>query len=131
MAALKPGELQFITYGELSAATDDWAPALRLGEGGFGEVFEGRLRGTPVAIKRSTLPEAQRAQALAEFMAEANAMSKCRHANLLPLLGACIGHGAPLCLVFPYMAGGSLYGRLFPKLRAAAGPQYDHACTSS
>ena len=121
MAALKPGELQFIPYHELTAATDDWSPSQRLGQGGFGEVFEGRLRGTPVAVKRSTFPEAQRAQALASFQAEANSMLKCRHPNLLPLLGACIEHGAPLCLVFPYMAGGSLYGRLFPQLMGAAG----------
>lgn len=85
------------------------------------QVFLGNLRGSRVAVKRSTLPESQAAAALEAFQAEANAMLGCTHPNLLPLIGVCMEAGRPMCIVSPYMAGGNLYGRLFPELRAAAG----------
>ena len=84
-------------------------------------MFEGALcDGRRVAVKRSLLPEAQRAAALEAFQGEANTMMGAAHPNLLPLVGMCI-EGQHLCLVTPLMAGGSLYGRLFPGMRAAAG----------
>ena len=81
----------------------------------------GTKKGARVAVKRSTLPESEAAAAQEAFQAEANAMLGCMHPNLLPLVGVCMEPGMPMCLVSPYMAGGNLYGRLFPELRAAAG----------
>lgn len=39
------------TFRELEAATDSFSPAKLLGEGGFGQVYLGRLEHTPAAIK--------------------------------------------------------------------------------
>ena len=48
-------------------------------------------------------------------------MLGCTHPNLLPLLGVCMEPYEPMCIVSPYLGGGSLYGRLFPALRASVG----------
>ena len=39
------------SFGELLSATDEKSSVMKLGQGGFGEVFMGRLRHTLVAIK--------------------------------------------------------------------------------
>ena len=42
---------------------------------------------------------------------EVHLLGKCRHPNLLPLLGCCLDTRA-LCLVYPLLTGGSLEDRL-------------------
>eukprot|EP01127_Copromyxa_protea_P014317 TRINITY_DN3967_c1_g1_i1.p1 TRINITY_DN3967_c1_g1~~TRINITY_DN3967_c1_g1_i1.p1 ORF type:complete len:470 (+),score=52.52 TRINITY_DN3967_c1_g1_i1:186-1595(+) len=57
-----------------------------LGEGQFGQVFEGRCRGTPVAIKFMK-PETSNSE---EMLKEVVAMSEWPHPNVVTLLGACV-----------------------------------------
>ena len=45
------GSCRRYSYQQLAAASNNFSPANRLGEGGFGPVFRGVIDGTPVALK--------------------------------------------------------------------------------
>uniref|UniRef100_A0A5S6R118 Tyrosine-protein kinase receptor n=1 Tax=Trichuris muris TaxID=70415 RepID=A0A5S6R118_TRIMR len=83
-----------------------------LGQGAFGEVFEGTLiglcsdiDGLPVAVK--TLPEYASEQAQMDFHMEAVIMSKFRHRNIVQFHGVCF-EKMPRLIVLELLAGGDL-----------------------
>jgi len=80
----------------------------KLGSGGFGAVFKGTWRFTPVAIKKLH-PENMIEEIMEFFKEEAEIMTKLSHPNVLHLYGVCI---KPYCIIMPYMSGGSLYDLL-------------------
>ncbi|KAJ1446298.1 kinase-like domain-containing protein, partial [Pelagophyceae sp. CCMP2097] len=82
-----------------------------IGRGGFGPVYHGALGAVRVAVK---VLEDSGGQGRAEFEREVRILSACRHAHVLPLLGFSAEAGRPLCLVYPFMAGGSLQEALRP-----------------
>ncbi|KAK8595828.1 hypothetical protein V6N12_064337 [Hibiscus sabdariffa] len=92
---------------EIEAATEHFSPSRKIGEGGYGPVYHGYLDHTPVAIKvlRSDATQGQ-----IQFQQEVEVLSCIRHPNMVLLLGACPEH---CCLVYEYMANGSLEDRLF------------------
>ncbi|CAN0901316.1 U-box domain-containing protein 35 [Linum grandiflorum] len=92
---------------EIESATKEFADHLKIGEGGYGPVYKARLDHTPVAIK-VLRPDA--AQGRSQFQQEVEVLSCIRHPNMVLLLGACPEYG---CLVYEYMANGSLEDRLF------------------
>ncbi|WCJ30663.1 Protein kinase protein with adenine nucleotide alpha hydrolases-like domain [Euphorbia peplus] len=92
---------------EIEAATEFFAQSLRIGEGGYGPVYRGTLDHTTVAIK-VLRPDAT--QGRSQFQQEIEVLSCVRHPNMVLLLGACPEYG---CLVYEYMANGSLEDRLF------------------
>lgn len=92
---------------EIEAATEDFAVSRKIGEGGYGPVYKCYLDHTPVAVK-VLRPDA--AQGQAQFQQEVEVLSCIRHPNMVLLLGACPEYG---CLVYEYMANGSLDDRLF------------------
>ncbi|CAN1179978.1 U-box domain-containing protein 52 [Linum perenne] len=94
------------TIDEIKQATNDFSPSLQIGEGGYGPVYRCSLEHTPVAIK-SLRPDA--AQGRAQFQQEVDVLSRIRHPNMVLLMGACPEQG---CLVYEYMANGSLDDRL-------------------
>ncbi|KAF3447286.1 hypothetical protein FNV43_RR12468 [Rhamnella rubrinervis] len=94
------------TIEEIEAATDKFADSLKIGEGGYGPVYKGKLDHTPVAIK-VLRPDA--AQGRKQFQQEVEVLSCIRHPNMVLLLGACSEYG---CLVYEYMNNGSLEDRL-------------------
>ncbi|KAI3778369.1 hypothetical protein L2E82_07609 [Cichorium intybus] len=94
------------TIDEIEKATDFFDKARKIGEGGYGPVFKGRLDNTVVAIK-VLRPDA--AQGRSQFQQEVEVLSCMRHPNMVLLLGACPEYG---CLVYEYMANGSLEDRL-------------------
>ncbi|PKI74485.1 hypothetical protein CRG98_005105 [Punica granatum] len=94
------------TIEEIEAATDCFSESRKIGEGGYGPVFKCYLDHTPVAIK-VLRPEA--AQGRSQFRQEVEVLSCIRHPNMVLLLGACPEYG---CLVYEYMANGSLEDRL-------------------
>ncbi|XP_050383821.1 LOW QUALITY PROTEIN: U-box domain-containing protein 35-like [Argentina anserina] len=94
---------------EIEAATHDFSGSLKIGEGGYGPVYKGELDHTSVAIK-VLRPDA--AQGQSQFKREVEVLSCIRHPNMVLLLGACPEYG---CLVYEYMANGSLEDRLFRK----------------
>ncbi|KAG5226246.1 U-box domain-containing protein [Salix suchowensis] len=95
------------TIEEIEAATNEFSNSLKIGEGGYGPVYRCYLDHTPVAIK-VLRPDA--AQGMSQFQQEVEVLSCIRHPNMVLLLGACPKYG---CLVYEYMANGSLEDCLF------------------
>ncbi|KAB2074237.1 hypothetical protein ES319_A07G140300v1 [Gossypium barbadense] len=80
-----PSSTRVLQYEELKEATNNFAPASILGEGGFGRVFKGVLSdGTAVAIKRLTNGGPQGDK---EFLVEVEMLSRLHHRNLVKLVG--------------------------------------------
>ncbi|AQL01437.1 serine threonine kinase 1 [Zea mays] len=101
---------------EIEQATDNFNDARKVGEGGYGPVYKGFLDHTQVAIK-VLRPDA--AQGRSQFQQEVEVLSCIRHPNMVLLLGACPEYG---CLVYEYMASGSLDDCLFRRSGGAGGP---------
>ncbi|CAL9199446.1 unnamed protein product [Musa hybrid cultivar] len=95
------------TIEEIEAATEYFAEHRKIGEGGYGPVYKCHLDHTAVAVK-VLRPDA--AQGRSQFHQEVEVLSCIRHPNMVLLLGACPEYG---CLVYEYMANGSLEDRLF------------------
>ncbi|XP_078175366.1 U-box domain-containing protein 52-like [Carex rostrata] len=95
------------TIDEIKAATDNFSVSKKVGEGGYGPVYKCYLDHTPVAVK---LLRPDASQGRSQFQQEVEILSCIRHPNMVLLLGACPENG---CLVYEYMANGSLEDRLF------------------
>ncbi|RAL51019.1 hypothetical protein DM860_005375 [Cuscuta australis] len=91
---------------DIEEATEYFSESRKIGEGGYGPVFKCYLDHTVVAVK-VLRPDA--AQGRAQFQQEVEVLSCMRHPNMVLLLGACPEYG---CLVYEYMANGSLEDRL-------------------
>ncbi|KAJ8640316.1 hypothetical protein MRB53_017010 [Persea americana] len=94
----------------LRAATRDFHPKLKLGEGGFGPVYKGKLEdGREIAVKKLCRGSKQGRR---EFANEARLLSRVQHKNVVNLLGYC-AHGTEKLLVYEYVANESLDKLLF------------------
>ncbi|CAL1372592.1 unnamed protein product [Linum trigynum] len=103
-------EMQFYTLAAVQAATDNFSDGNKLGEGGFGPVYRGRLpSGEEIAVKRLSMTSKQ---GLEEFRNEVMVILKLQHKNLVRLLGCCLERGEKL-LVYEYLANTSLDVFLF------------------
>ncbi|KAM0008739.1 putative protein kinase RLK-Pelle-L-LEC family [Helianthus debilis subsp. tardiflorus] len=83
----------------------------KLGEGGFGGVYQGFLAysNTYVAVKRVSKSSKQ---GINEYASEVRIISRLRHRSLVQLMGWCHEKG-DLLLVYQYMENGSLDSHLF------------------
>ncbi|URE00277.1 U-box domain-containing protein [Musa troglodytarum] len=104
------------TIEDIEIATDYFAEHRKIGEGGYGPVYKCHLDHTAVAVK-VLRPDA--AQGRSQFQQEVEVLSCIRHPNMVLLLGACPEYG---CLVYEYMANGSLEDRLFRRGNTPAIP---------
>uniref|UniRef100_A0ACD5VUW4 Uncharacterized protein n=1 Tax=Avena sativa TaxID=4498 RepID=A0ACD5VUW4_AVESA len=95
-------------YDELAAATDGFSEANLLGQGGFGHVYKGTVRGQEVAIKKL---RAGSGQGHREFRAEVDIISRVHHKNLVSLVGFCI-HAEQRLLVYEYVPNKTLESHL-------------------
>lgn len=103
-------DFQQYSFSEVYAATDYFAPANKLGEGGFGPVYKGILPdGRQIAVKRLSRNSGQ---GLEEFMNEITLIAGLQHTNLVKLLGCCI-QGEEKMLIYEYMPNRSLDSFLF------------------
>ncbi|XP_022994339.1 G-type lectin S-receptor-like serine/threonine-protein kinase At4g27290 isoform X1 [Cucurbita maxima] len=94
----------------IEAATDNFSFSNKIGEGGFGPVYKGKLScGQEIAIKRLAGGSGQGQN---EFKNEVTLISQLQHRNLVKLLGFCI-HKEETLLVYEYMPNKSLDHFLF------------------
>lgn len=98
---------------DLKVGTNNFCDALKLGQGGFGDVYKGLLKVTNQVVAVKRISERSR-QGIKEFISEVSIVSRVRHRNLVQLLGWCREEGQ-LILVYEYMPNGSLDKYLFGK----------------
>ncbi|KAL9444249.1 hypothetical protein AB3S75_017434 [Citrus x aurantiifolia] len=102
--------LPLFSLASVTAATENFSMQCKLGEGGFGPVYKGRLlNGQEVAVKRLSN---QSGQGLKEFKNEMMLIAKLQHRNLVRLLGCCVEQGEKI-LILEYMPNKSLNVFLF------------------
>ncbi|XP_058004917.1 cysteine-rich receptor-like protein kinase 6 isoform X5 [Hevea brasiliensis] len=101
--------LRQYSYDQLAEATHRFSNNYLLGEGGFGQVYEGSLDGTTRAIKK--LKNLVDEQSEENFEKEIMIISKLSHKNLVQLIGYCI-EDANRLLVFEYFPNKSLRSKL-------------------
>ncbi|KAJ8761600.1 hypothetical protein K2173_004376 [Erythroxylum novogranatense] len=101
--------LQF-DFATLEAATDNFSDNNKLGAGGFGEVYKGRLPNREeIAVKRLSRSSGQGVE---EFKNEVILVAKLQHRNLVRLLGFCL-EGEEKILVYEFVPNKSLDYFLF------------------
>ncbi|XP_009605729.1 G-type lectin S-receptor-like serine/threonine-protein kinase SD2-5 [Nicotiana tabacum] len=97
-----PGMPTRFSYDDLKAATENFTK--KLGQGGFGSVFEGCLEdGTMIAVKCLD----GIGQVKKSFLAEVETIGSIHHVNLVQLIGFCAEKSHRL-LVYEFMSNGSL-----------------------
>ncbi|XP_048438731.1 probable LRR receptor-like serine/threonine-protein kinase At1g56130 [Pyrus x bretschneideri] len=98
------------SYAELRAATEDFNPSNKLGEGGYGPVYKGTLSdGRVVAVKQLSVASHQ---GKSQFVSKIVSISAVQHRNLVKLYGCCI-EGSHHILVYEYLENKSLDQALF------------------
>lgn len=98
-------DVKMFAYKEMQKATDNFSVHNKIGQGGFGSVYRGKLKdGTLVAIK---LLSAESKQGLREFLTEIILISSVTHDNLVRLHGCCV-ESSQRILVYGYVEYGSL-----------------------
>ncbi|PIM99671.1 Serine/threonine protein kinase [Handroanthus impetiginosus] len=98
------------TLRQIKAATNNFDPANKIGEGGFGPVYKGLLSdGTIVAVKQLS---SKSKQGNREFVNEIGMISALQHPHLVKLYGCCI-EGNQLLLIYEYLENNSLARALF------------------
>ncbi|XP_057950095.1 cysteine-rich receptor-like protein kinase 2 [Malania oleifera] len=92
-------------FSVIEKATEHFANANKLGQGGFGTVYKGALAdGREIAVKRLFFNNKHRAQ---NFYNEINIISSVQHNNLVRLLG-CSCSGPESLLVYEFLPNQSL-----------------------
>ncbi|GLT80155.1 hypothetical protein SLA2020_516090 [Shorea laevis] len=100
----------FFTFKQIKAATDNFDDANKIGEGGFGSVYNGvLLDGTIIAVKQLS---SKSKQGNREFVNEIGMISALQHPNLVRLYGCCVEKNQ-LLLVYEFMENNSLARALF------------------
>lgn len=98
-------------YNSLATATNNFAEAQKIGQGGFGGVYKGYLRdlNSNVAIKRISK---ESRQGIKEYATEVKIISQLRHRNLVQLIGWC-HRKKDLLFIYEFMQNGSLDSHLY------------------
>ncbi|KAJ8549701.1 hypothetical protein K7X08_033408 [Anisodus acutangulus] len=101
-------------FSTIRAATDNFSSANKLGQGGFGPVYKGKLpNGEEVAVKRLS---ADSGQGDLEFKNEVLLVARLQHRNLVRLLGFCLD-GTERLLVYEFVPNASLDHFLFDRVK--------------
>ncbi|KFK35731.1 hypothetical protein AALP_AA4G029300 [Arabis alpina] len=98
------------TLKQIKTATNNFDIANRIGEGGFGHVYKGKLsNGTIIAVKQLSKVSKQGNR---EFLNEIGMISALHHPNLVKLYGCCV-EGDQLLLLYEFVENNSLARALF------------------
>ncbi|KAJ8470231.1 hypothetical protein OPV22_024574 [Ensete ventricosum] len=107
-------DLPLFDLGTVADATGNFSVENKLGEGGFGPVYKGKLEDEQeIAVKRLSKSSLQ---GVDEFKNEVVLIAKLQHRNLVRLLGCCI-QGEERMLIYEYMPNRSLDSFLFDKAK--------------
>ncbi|KAM1245711.1 hypothetical protein ACFX15_036239 [Malus domestica] len=107
--------LQF-SFDTIRIATVDFSEANKLGQGGFGSVYKGRLlNGEEIAVKRLSVNSGQ---GDLEFKNEVLLVAKLQHRNLVRLLGFCL-EGVERLLIYEFVPNASLDHIIFDPIKRA------------
>ncbi|XP_057537432.1 cysteine-rich receptor-like protein kinase 29 isoform X2 [Amaranthus tricolor] len=97
-------------FDTIKMATDNFSHSNKLGRGGFGTVYKGKLvNGQEIAVKRLSK---ESGQGDGEFKTEVMLVAKLQHRNLVRLLGFCLEDDERL-LVYEFVPNTSLDHFLF------------------
>ncbi|CAG7903945.1 receptor-like serine/threonine-protein kinase SD1-8 isoform X1 [Brassica rapa] len=108
-------ELSLMEFEAVVTATEHFSDFNKVGKGGFGVVYKGRLvDGQEIAVKRLSEMSAQGTD---EFMNEVRLIAKLQHNNLVRLLGCCVYEGEKI-LIYEYLENLSLDSHLFDETRS-------------
>ncbi|KAL8214354.1 hypothetical protein R6Q57_003803 [Mikania cordata] len=108
--------LHVFDLSTIAKATDDFSRSNKLGEGGFGSVYKGKLlNGKEIAVKRLSQSSGQGMQ---EFKNEVMLIAKLQHRNLVRLLGYCF-HKQEKMLVYEYLPNKGLDSFIFDQEKAS------------
>ncbi|PRQ30409.1 putative protein kinase RLK-Pelle-DLSV family [Rosa chinensis] len=98
------------SYASIMVATGNFSEQNKIGQGGFGAVYTGKLvTGQEVAVKRLSKSSNQ---GKLQFKNELRLMRELQHRNIIRILGFCI-HVDERVLIYEYMANASLDYHLF------------------
>ncbi|PKA56412.1 L-type lectin-domain containing receptor kinase IV.2 [Apostasia shenzhenica] len=105
------------SYRDLYRSTGGFGEENLLGNGGFGEVYGGKLPKSKQAIAVKRISHDSK-QGMKEFVAEIATIGRLRHRNLVQLLGYC-RRRERLLLIYDFMPNGSLDKYIFgrPEVR--------------
>ncbi|EEF39677.1 serine-threonine protein kinase, plant-type, putative [Ricinus communis] len=105
-------DVPFFDLESISAATNKFSNANKLGQGGFGPVYKATYPGgEAIAVKRLSSCSGQ---GLEEFKNEVVLIAKLQHRNLVRLLGYCV-EGNEKMLLYEYMPNKSLDSFIFDR----------------
>ncbi|KAJ4981983.1 hypothetical protein NE237_032820 [Protea cynaroides] len=108
--AIKSAESLRFDFNTVLLATNNFADDNKIGEGGFGVVFKGKLlTGQEIAVKRLSRNSGQGAE---EFKNEVVLVAMLQHRNLARLLGFCL-EGEEKILIYEFVHNKSLDCFLF------------------
>ncbi|KAF7092975.1 hypothetical protein CFC21_095415 [Triticum aestivum] len=112
----KNSELLVFRFEQLLDATNNFSEENKLGQGGFGAVYKGKLpEGLGIAVKRLA---SHSGQGFIEFKNEVQFIAKLQHRNLVKLLGCCSEEPEKI-LVYEYLPNKSLDFFIFEEKRRA------------
>ncbi|KAJ1441967.1 putative serine/threonine-protein kinase [Sesbania bispinosa] len=98
-------DLPLFDFQTIIIATDNFSEKNKIGEGGFGPVYWGKLAdGLEIAVKRLSQSSGQ---GMSEFINEVKLIANLQHRNLVKLLGCCLQRHEKM-LIYEYMVNGSL-----------------------
>ncbi|KAJ9697300.1 hypothetical protein PVL29_009200 [Vitis rotundifolia] len=101
--------VKLLSFDSIKAATNNFSDENKLGEGGFGLVYKGKLsKGQEIAVKRLSRDSTQGPE---QFDNEIR-IAKLQHRNLVRLFGCC-SEGEERMLIYEFMPNRSLEDILF------------------
>lgn len=106
--------LQALRFDTIAAATNNFSSENKLGAGGFGSVYKGKLpNGKEIAVKRLSKTSTQGEE---EFKNEVTLTEKLQHVNIVTVLGFCVEREEKM-LIYEYMPNKSLDFYIYDPIR--------------